>query len=328
MPAKTRPVFVRCIALVACIAVGLGAAAAARADDAPKLAVYGFAVNGSAPAGLGAQCADAIGAQIRTAGGVDVLRGAATLMPSQYREDARAKSADFFLIGAIAPVGNRFSVIEQLVRTRTGLLAWSSTLQVTDVAELNGQGALVRQALLDALGTARFPALSATRNAAPAATPAPRDTRAQAFNVPISQPTIAPASTFAVMSFGGTALPSDRAFAVRAVLENIRRRGVSAATAAAVPADLQTAGAQACVDTGAATIVGGTLEETRVPSLTAPPATTASIALQVYDCRTHTLATKPLASTKTTPVGTDAIRAAADEAAAAYFGGPPPEPHV
>jgi TolB-like protein len=287
-------------------------ALAARADDAPKLALYPFATDGSAPAEAGAQFADALAADIRSVGGVSVVRGPAGLTPAQYHTDAQAQGADYFLIGAVAPVGSGFSIIEQLVRTRTGLLVWSATYQAASLDDVKGQGAQVRQALMDQIGHASFPAPRTTATAAPAAPLAAAAPAASA----------SPASTFVVMSFGGTALPSDRAFAVRAVLENIRQRGATAAADLSVPADLQQAGAQACMDTGAATIVGGTLDITRPESLTAPPSTTAAVTLQVYDCRTQTLTTKPLTATKTTPIGTDAIRSAADAATAAYFGAP------
>jgi hypothetical protein len=89
-----------------------------------------------------------------------------------------------------------------------------------------------------------------------------------------------------------------------------------------VPADLQTAGAQACMDTGAAKIVGGTLDTKRIESVTAPPATTASLELHVYDCRTQTVFERPLVADQTMPISTDAIRSVVDAAVAAYFGAP------
>ena len=319
--------------LAAVLAAGLLPAVIARADDASKLAVYDFTTSGSVSASLGGQFADALASEIGAGGGVAVIRGA-PMAPAGFRADAKAHDAEYFLIGAIAPLGTRYSVIEQLVRTRTGLLVWSGTLQAGSAADLHGQGAQIRQVLLDQIGHASFPALAAAPPAASTATPArpsappAADHRGDAFNVPPARPTVAPPSTFAVMSFGGSALPSDRAFAVRAVLENIRRRGATAAADAAVPADLNVAGVEVCSATRAATIVGGTLDTTRISSLTAPPATTASITLQVYDCRTHVLAAKPLSSTKTTPISTDAIRSAADDATSAYFGGPPPAPRV
>ncbi len=320
---KASPVPLRRIILTVLVAA-LMPALAARADDAPTLALYPFTTDGSAPAGTGAQFADALAADMRAAGGVTVVRGPENVAPAQYQADALKAGADYFLIGAVAPVGNRFSVIEQLVRARTGLMVWSATYQAAGLDDVRGQGAQVRQALFDQIGHASFPVIHA-------AAPSPAPTAASSKVVPAATAVASPSpppSTFAVMSFGGNALPSDRAFAVRAVLDNIRQRGVTAAADLSVPADLQQAGAQACMDTGAATIVGGTLDVTRAETISAPPSATAAITLQVYDCRTQTLTTKPLTATKTTPISTDAIRSAADAATTAYFGAPAPTPHV
>jgi hypothetical protein len=289
-----------------------------RADPLPVLAIYTFSAGGTAAPAVGAAFADAIADQVRAAGGIDVVRGAPTLDRSQFRSDARSHGADYFLIGAIEPVGSKFSVILELEHTRTGLLAWSSTFQAAGTADLTGQGTVVRQAVFDQIGRTSLPTPAPAPSTGAAAVLRPAD----AFNVPLSTPTPQPSVDYAVMNFDGSALPSDRAFAVRAVLENVRKRGVTAGAVASVPADLQTAGAQACMDTGAAKVVGGTLDTKRIESVTAPPATTASLQLHVYDCRTQSVFARPLAGEQTMPISTDAIRSVVDAALAAYFGAP------
>ncbi len=280
------------------------------ADPAPVLAVYDYAVGSTVPAAIGTGYADALAAEIGAGGGVTVVRGAKTLTREQYRNDAKMHGADDYVTGSIAAIGSTYSVLTELVNTRTGLIAWTSTVMAKNVDDLRGQGAGARQAFADQIGHASF------HLSVPAPAPAPSVTIPLA---PVPAPAATPIPTFAVLTFGGSALPSDRAFAVRAVLENLRKRGLSAAAQEAVPNDLGIVGAQACMDTGAATIVGGSLETTRVESQTAPPATTAVVTLQIYDCRTQHVYAKPLTSTATTPISTDAIRAAADAAITPYF---------
>ncbi len=288
---------------------------AARAGLAPKLAVYDLRVSGSVPATLGTRFATTIANEIRADGGVNVVDGAPGMPASRDLTDAKAQGADYYLSGAIAQVGLRYSVICELVSVRTGLMVWSSTFQAGSVADAKGQGTAARQALLDEIGRSTFPTVEATPP--PAGFVAPANA--------VATPTPAPA-TFAVVTFGGTALPTDRALAARAVLENIRARGASAVTDSLRPQDLSVSGALACEDTGAATVVGGSLDVVRAESLQAPPSAHAALALQVYDCRTQQLYQKPLTFNRTAPISSDAIRSAADDAIDAYFGAPAPTP--
>ena len=94
---------------------------AARADLAPKLAVYDLTVSGAVPASVGADFAAAIVSELRGAGGIDVVTGASNLPAARYRDDAKAQGADYYLSGAVAQVGTKYSVICELVSTRTGL---------------------------------------------------------------------------------------------------------------------------------------------------------------------------------------------------------------
>ena len=299
----------------------------ARAEAAPKLAVYDFTVNGSVPQTIGAQFAAAVASELRTGGGVNVVTGPPALTAARDRDDARSQGADYYLTGAIAPLTTRYSVICELVSVRTGLLVWSSTLQAGTADDLRGQGALVRQILSDQIGRTSFPTVRATAPQSTAPAPVGSAAALALTNGAAPLNSASPAATFAVVTFGGSALPSDRAFAVRTVLESIRRRGASAVTDSLQPQDLSVSGAQACMDTAAATVVGGTLETMRSESVSAPTAATATVALQVYDCRTQRLFAGPLAGMKAAPISSDAIRDATDAALAGYFGGASPAPH-
>jgi hypothetical protein len=300
------------LALAAMLALAL-VPLRAGADVAPLLVVYRFTVDGGVQPTVGERFADAVADDARGPG-IIVMRGVSTLTPAQFRGDARKSGADYLLTGAIAAVGNRYAVLVQLVSVRTGLIAWGTTVQAGGAGDLLGIGAQARQVLLDQLGHASFPApakASAPSLATGDATPAPAASH--------------PPTTYAVLSLGGSALPSDRALAVREVLDVIRKHGASAIADALPGEDVLAAGAQACEDTGAATIVGGTLDTTHLDQPAA--AADATVAFQVYDCRTQTVLAKPLAAEKSAQISSEAIRTAAQAAMAAYFAAPSPAPH-
>jgi len=290
--------------LAAVLVAGL-APSPAQADVAPVLVVYGFSVEENVQPTVGQRFADAIAADAAGAG-VIVARGAAGVTPTRFRSDALARNADYYLTGRIAPVGNTFSVLVELVRVGTGLLTWDTSVQAAGAADLAGIGAQVRQVIVDRTGRGSFAAAApsyaapAASAAAPGPSPAPPE----------------PPSTFAVMMLGGSALPSDRGIAVRAVLDGIRKHGASAVADALTGADLVAAGAQACMDTGAATIIGGTLDTLHSD---APDAATATVALQAYDCRTQSVLPTPIEAHTTAPASSEAIGTAAGMAIAAYF---------
>ncbi len=287
-----------------------------RADVAPVLVVYGFTVVDNVPPAVGQRFADAIAGE--AAGpGVIIARSEGNIMPANVRADAVARNADYYLTGTIAPVGHTYAVLVQLVRVGTGLLTWNTSVQAAGAGDVVGIGAQVRQVIVDQTGRGSF-AKTPPSYAAPA--------RAALPAVPPSPPAPSadvPPSTFAVMMLGGTALPSDRSVAVRTVLDGIRKHGASAVADALTGADLLAAGAQACMDTGAATIFGGTLDTLHSD---APDAVTARIALQAYDCRTQSVLQQPIAVQKTAAVSSDAIATAAGTAIAAYFTPATPSP--
>jgi hypothetical protein len=309
-------VFLRSFLAVAVLALTL-VPLAVRADLNPTLAVYDLRVTGSVPGSIGSTFATTIANEIVAAGGVDVVVGPAGMPASRDLDDAKSHGAAYYLSGAVAQVGTGYAVICQLVSVRTGLLVWSSTLQVNGIADLHGQGTAVRQVLFDQIGRSSFPTAKAT--------PPPAGFVASANSE--ATPTPAPA-TYAVVTFGGTALPGDRALAVRAVLDVLRGRGATAITDSLQPQDLSISGAQACEDTGAATIVGGSLETVRPERVDAPPSAHAAIALEVYDCRTQQLVGKVLTASNDAPISSDAIRTATASAMNAYFTPASPAPRA
>ena len=183
------------------VAVALFAALPSTAAN-PVLVIYPFAINGTAPEDLGEQVSAKIAAEIKALGGITVVMGAPSAKPADYRSAARAAGADLYLSGSIVPIGpTRYSAIEQLVSTHSGLVQWSVSLQFRAVDDIAAQGAVVRDQLVRS-----------------SATTAPNVTAA-----PVVLITAPPLNGLAVLPVTGSALDGDKAYAQRA-----RRRNAAA----------------------------------------------------------------------------------------------------
>ena len=288
----------RRFAALAVLLVPLGALPASAA--APTLVVYPFAVDGSAPAALGAKLADQIAAEVAALGGIRVVYGNPSTKPAGYRAAARAAGADNYFSGSIIPIGTSYSAIEQLVSTQSGTVNWSVTIHFRTLDEVNGQGARVRDVLL--------------RNAAPpaaAAVAAPGPSRVT--------PAPAPVAGYAVLPVTGSARRRDRQYALRAIVETLQQRGFTAVTVTSSAAiDPAADGAAVCSRTDARTLIAGTLDTTSVAEPGSAPQTTAHVALRTYDCRAQALRAQATVVNHIAPVANDAIRGAVEDAISAF----------
>jgi TolB-like protein len=268
------------------------------ASAAQTLVIYPFAVTGTVPADLGTQLSDKIAADMRALGGIQVVRGAATVKPADYRASARAAGADFYFTGSITLVFNRYSAIEQVVSTRTGTVVWSVPLQFSTLADLSGEGARIRTEMMRGEPT---PAPGVAADGASLVTPTPM-------------------SGFAILPVTGSATDADRTYAVKAIVDTLRQRGfnvvtVTRPTSGAI--DPSVDGVEACTQTKARTLIAGALDTTRVAT-GASPQTTAHIALRTYDCRVHVLDSQATVVNHIAPVAEDAIRGAIQDAVSAF----------
>ncbi|MGA2396076.1 MAG: hypothetical protein ABSH03_22295 [Candidatus Lustribacter sp.] len=264
----------------------------------PVLVVYPFAVSGAAPPELGVQLSAKIAAEIAALGGVKVVLGAASTKPADYRSAARAAGADLYFSGSIVPVFTNYSAIEQLVSTRSGVVAWSVMFQFHGLDDVTGQGSRVRDVLMAA-------------NATPSPGPA-------ASGVELITPP-PPLSGFAVLPLAGSAFDDDRQFATQSLMAALQQHGynVSAVTGTAT---LDPAGNTVvlCTRTGAQTLIMGTLDTTSVATSGAATAqTTAHVSLQLYDCRKHAFAPQATVVNHIAPVAHDAIGGAVQDAVSA-----------
>jgi hypothetical protein len=283
------------IVVLACAFVPVGVAAA----DRPTIAVYDFAVTGGEADGKA--YGDAIADELRAGGDVTVVRSPG-VASQNARVDAKTHDADYFVIGAVTVVGTSRSALTQLARTRTGLLMWSAPVIGNGPDGVHGQGAQIRDVVTGDFRRNSFPTLTP-----PPETPTPSPKPFAAGGNPadlfrVGTPTPQPIAAYAIIAFSGSAAPGDRAFAARAAMENIRRRG-STANALRPDAPVQAPGADACGVTGSAVTMSGTVDLERTVGLTTLPSNTASVTLLIYDC---------------------AKRAAVDTALETYFGSPLP----
>jgi TolB-like protein len=263
----------------------------------PVLVVYPFAVSGTAPDDLGSRVSAKIAAEMTALGGVHVELGAATAKPADYRAAARTAGADLYFSGSILPVGTGFSAIESLVSTHSGTVIWSRMFQFRNVDDIAGQGAQVRDELMN-----------------DTATPTPGTARAG-----LDMITPAPMSGFAVLTVTGSAADDDRATARKAIIDTLQQRGFHVVTASgSAAADPTNNSVALCTTTGVKTLLWGTLDTTRVTTVGTTAQTTAHISLQTYDCQAHSLSLEPTVVNHIAPAGADAIRGAVQDAISAF----------
>lgn len=278
------------------VAVALFAALPSTAAN-PVLVIYPFAINGTAPEDLGEQVSAKIAAEIKALGGITVVMGAPSAKPADYRSAARAAGADLYLSGSIVPIGpTRYSAIEQLVSTHSGLVQWSVSLQFRAVDDIAAQGAVVRDQLVRS-----------------SATPAPNVTAA-----PVVLITAPPLNGLAVLPVTGSALDGDKAYAQRALVETLQHRGYKATPwAGSGSFDPLTNGVTLCAATGAQTLVAGALDTTRA-GVPGSVQTTAHVAVQTYDCGKHVMSQQATVVNHIEPIANDAIRGAIEDAISAF----------
>jgi hypothetical protein len=281
----------------------------------PMLVVYPFVVEGSAPQDLSTLVPNQIAAEITGLGGITIVHGAASAKPADYSRAARAAGAELYFSGSIVAVfGTSFSVLEQLVSTQSGLVRWSVTTHFRTLDDLRGDGGQVRSVIL-AGEPSPPPGIAAA--GASLVTPSPGSSASPAAGGPLVSPP--PMSGFAVLPVTGSALDSDRQYAVRALVDALQHRGFTAVTLTGSGAvDPVVDGPAECTTTGAQTLIAGTLDTTRVDSSATPPQTTAHVSLRSYDCRTHAFAAQATVVNHIAPIANDAIRGAAEDAVSAF----------
>ncbi len=128
------------LALVTGCLLAVSAFALPAGADVPAIMFFPFGISGNAPETLRTEVPTKIGDEMVSLGGIRVVPASATTTPATYRSAAKAAGADIYLTGQIAPVGSSFSIIEQVVSTRSGLTLFATTATFHTLDDLAGEG--------------------------------------------------------------------------------------------------------------------------------------------------------------------------------------------
>jgi hypothetical protein len=303
------------------------------------LEIFPLAALGDVDPAAGADLSLRLSDEIAGLGGVRIITGGASTAPADYGTVARAAGAGYYLTGSIAAVGSGVAAIVQVVGTRSGTVLWSSTSQLTKIADITGVGAQVRAMLferdqrpyLDLGSPASAPppapskiAAAPTPNVRPL--PIPSDALVDA-----SPPAAAAAAESAVAQGPATVImlgfsvpPSPlRDLAERALVAAFAQRGVHAGSDAARRGEpIAIYGDRICSETSARVVLSGTvgLDGARQVDAAQPELTTARVQLLAFDCGTRTFE-KTIVRSSASLVWTTAVQRAVGAAVGEFAAG-------
>ena len=274
------------------------------AADLSAPAVVVFPLVASQPSGADAavKIAGSFADQIAQHGGVTVRPApAATTGQAGYLAAARSVGADYYVSGYVTKVGDQYSVLVQLVRTRNGFIRWSETVMLSMDDSLISEGVRIHDVILaDNGNVGRYPVPPPVQNANPnpvAAAPKPRATpdnaaAAKARQVATdalvnAQPITAPAGarTALIVQFTGQASSDVKKYLPGSFITNLKRYGIVAERSDLTTAQLTSADAPvACAETGATYLIGGTIESREEPPDNGGLWYDAEVIMTAYDC--------------------------------------------
>jgi hypothetical protein len=120
--------------------------------QAPVVLIYPFDVQTGADAKIGIAIAQILAQEMTAAGGITVLQVPQGVKRTDFLQSAHAAHADFYISGYVTPVGDRASVVEQVVSVESGVILFSQTAQVETVADVASQSLLARSQILAFVG--------------------------------------------------------------------------------------------------------------------------------------------------------------------------------
>ena len=140
-------------------------------EQMPVVVIYPFDVQAGVDPRLGIAIAVILAKVMTAAGGISVLPVPQNVKRADFLTNARAGRADFYISGYVTPVGDRGSVVEQVVSVDSGTILFSQTAQVGTEVDVASQSLLAREQILAFVGRG-------TQNVEtqPANTPAPTST--------------------------------------------------------------------------------------------------------------------------------------------------------
>jgi TolB-like protein len=294
--------------------------ARAAGAGAVTVLVAPFAVVGKVDPQAGIDLSRRLSEELQREDGVAPIVPSANAAPESLREVAQHMGADYYLVGTVAPVVAAVSVILQLVRTQSGIVAWSNTIVLGRFDEIAGQAALVHDAVLRAAAeshtnapaprdVAATPPVAARIAAAKLAADSPA--RPQPFPEIDRSVEDPPSPTpVVVIPLGGPAASTMRAYATTALARALGEPDAPARVASE-PASrsLLVWGEELCRESSAKLLVAGTLSvESPAVGTSNAQLTTARLRTATYRCADGRFVSQP-AMTRSSLVWTSAIAA-------------------
>jgi hypothetical protein len=148
-------------------------------EQQPVVLIYPFEVQTGADPRIGAAIAQIFAQEMTAAGGITAPPVPQGVKRADFLTYARSGHADFYISGYVTPVGDSAAVVEQVVSVDSGVILFSQTAEVSNVADVASQSLQARTQILEFVGRG-----TQSVQTQPSATPAPTSTNGAA--VPIS----------------------------------------------------------------------------------------------------------------------------------------------
>ena len=235
----------------------------------------------------GSRIATLLATQLAVGGGIRVIAPTPGTERKDFLTAARAAGATYYVTGFVTPLGNGASIVAQVVSTQSGIVAFSSTSQVSSYSEISSQGDDLRASIIAHANRNAQAFVPPAPAAAPAATPDVQPSTGGA-DVSIgglfhkrksaSAPAVALAplnATLAVLAVGGSADADQRVLAAQAISQSLQHNGrVATGVTDAAPSKA------VCASSKASAMIASWLDL----KATSPSQASASLRFIVYDC--------------------------------------------
>lgn len=114
----------------------------------PLLVVFPFQTSSDLKADTGNRAAQLFVQQMNGAGGIDAILAPTNVQRPGYLAYAAKLQADYYLTGYMTPLGGGVSLVEQLVSTQSGTIAYGATAQIDSFDDASAQALQIHGAVL------------------------------------------------------------------------------------------------------------------------------------------------------------------------------------
>jgi len=238
------------VAAAAAMALPLLGATSPVLINAPVVVVYPLVGAQGVASDVGSSVSLILATQISQLGGITVKAAPPGTQQADFLQAARTLGTDYYVSGFVTPLGDKVSVVEQLVSTRSGSVVWSDTTQLSVYGDARASGTQLHDQILSYAGRG-FSTLDQAHVVPTAAPPRRRAAAAAAA-------TAAPVSkTAAVLDFDGAAIEAIRNYAPSSVIRTFKQYHIEASHSPISSKDVASLGPLLCAQTGADLLLGG-----------------------------------------------------------------------